>query len=27
MVKNFDEYNAVWLKKPIFKLDPEMIEK
>lgn len=27
MVKNFDDYNAVWLKKPVFKLDPEFIEK
>jgi len=27
MVKSFDDYNSVWLKKPVFKLDPEFIEK
>jgi hypothetical protein len=27
MVRNFDNYNNVWVKTPIFKLDPELIEK
>lgn len=27
MVRNFDNFNAVWIKTPVFKLDPEFIEK
>jgi hypothetical protein len=27
MIRSFDDYNSVWLKKPVFKLDPEFIEK
>jgi hypothetical protein len=27
MVKTYEEYNAVWSKKAVFKLDPELIEK
>jgi len=25
MVKNFDNYNTIWVKTPVFKLDPEII--
>ncbi len=27
MVRNFDNYNQVWSKTPVFKLDAELIEK
>lgn len=27
MVRSFDNYNAAWVKTPVFKLDPELIEK
>ena len=27
MVKNFDQYNSSWVKTPVFKLDPEVIDK
>ena len=27
MVRNFDNYNTIWVKTPVFKLDPELIEK
>lgn len=27
MVRTFDNYNTVWVKTPVFKLDPELIEK
>ena len=26
-MRSFDNYNAVWVKTPVFKLDPELIEK
>ncbi len=27
MVRSFDNYNTGWIKTPVFKLDPELIEK
>jgi dynein heavy chain, axonemal len=27
MVRTFDNYNTAWVKTPVFKLDPELIEK
>jgi hypothetical protein len=27
MVRTFDNYNTAWIKTPVFKLDPELIEK
>lgn len=27
MVRSFDNYNTGWVKTPVFKLDPELIEK
>ena len=27
MVKNFENYNSSWVKTPVFKLDPELIDK
>ncbi len=27
MVRSFDNYNTVWVKTPVFKLDPELIDK
>jgi len=27
MVRSFDNYNTTWVKTPVFKLDPELIER